>query len=577
MQAIAGFPRDFSAFHVLRDADALALVEDGFRGCFEQDTTIGLKWHLTDAEGASLYCKAWINLTRGTLAKWPSDLQQPLHILQGLASHPDAAAIASCVAPAASLVHGDLITHLSSYTTGESQLSKSTVTWLLDSMIEPLVLWMMPMVVVNKMRIQAIPVLLRILQLTEGMPMSNLRSAAGFTLYVVTCGPVDLKTHGPVDLENYWSEEKRRLSHCEDLIAALSAIAKHPEQFGVDDTLLETTAKQLAKLAAPILSHSERFSYQSKECAQSSLLHLIKARRLSIGLVPDIVLVDVLRLLHPIENVFEQHPALVKIFIDMLSTSSHPDITRFSLLLLQPLLLECSTAAVEAFLESNGINAIIRLAKSADIGDRWLQINSWTTLRHFVDSCIALNQSADSSLLHSQLPDCIFRSDLFETLSAVIASRQWWLLERSKWIPTLMTLCELWPDEPVWQKLFMVGHEVDGYPTEEQGMCSPMEKLEAIILSHRGTASALDGRQDDYETRSIRTVSTIPLRAQRTTDPISFQRMGVIEDDEESASLTHSSSIPRWLPFNKPYIFAKRKKPEYPREELRRQELGGIA
>jgi len=539
LQAIAGFPRDFSAFHNLRDAHALAAVEEGFRGCFEQDTTLGLKWHLTDAAGALLYCKGWMNLARGTLAKWPSELQQPICILRDLTSHPDTAAIASCVVAVSSMdshvAHGDLIAHLLiahllSYTTGGSQLSHPTVTWLLDSLIEVLAQWMVPMAVVDATRIQAVPVLLHVLQLTEGMPMSNIRSAAGFALYVVTCGPVNLK--------NYWSEEKRRLNHCEDLIAALSVIAKQPERFGVDDTLLETTAKELAKLAAPILSHSNRFSFQSKECARSHLLHLFKAGRIGIGTVPDAVLVDVLRLLHPIRDVLESQSTLVKIFIDMLSTSSYPDITRLSVLLLQPLLLDCSTVVAKTFLESNGINTIIRVAKSGDIDDRWLQVNSWRTLRHFVESCIVLyGQAADSPPLESHLPDSVFRSDLFETLCAVIASRRLWLLERSNWIPTLVTLCRLWPDEAVWRKLFTVAHDADGYLTEEPGMYSLMEKLEAIILSHRGTASALDGGLNDYETQSVRTMSTTSLRAQRATKPISFQRMEAIEDDEVSVSL----------------------------------------
>ena len=537
LQAIAGFPRDFSAFYTLRDAHAITLVEEGFQGCFEQDTTIGLKWHLMGAEGASLYCKAWMNLTRGTLAKWPSELQQPLRILQDLASHPDAAAIASCVVPVSSAVHGDLIAHLSSYAMGDSQLSPSTVTWLLDSMIEVLVQWLMPMAVVDAMRIQAVPVLLRILQLTGGMPMSNIRSAAGFALYVVTCGPVDLNTAEPVNLTNYWSEAERRSNHCEDLIAALSAVAQQPEQFGVDNTLLETAAKELAKLAAPILSHSERFPCRSKESARSSLLHLLNAGRIGIGTVPDTVLVDVLRLLHPIQSILEYHPALVKIFIDMLSTSSHPDITRLSVSLLQPLLLECSNSVAETFLENDGINAIIRVAKSGDIDDRWLQINSWGALRHFVDSCIALHsQSGNLSPLRTKLLDSIFRSGLFGTLCEAIASRHFWLLERSKWIPTLMALYRLWPDEVVWRKLFVVAHEANGCPSEEPGISSLM-KLEAIILSHRGTASALDGRLDSYETQNIRTMSTTSLAAQRATvRPRLFQRTEVVED-EESVSL----------------------------------------
>ena len=216
-----------------------------------------------------------MNLTKGILVKWPSELQQPLCILQDLASHPDAAAIASRVVPVSSVVHGDLIAHLLRYTMGESQPSHSTVMRLLDSMIEVLVQWLIPMAVVDETRIQAVPVLLRILQLTGGMPMSNVRSAAGFTLYMLTCRPVDLNTCGPV---NYGSEAERRLNHYEDLITTLSTIAA--KQFGVDDTLLETPPKELANLAAPIFSYSKRFPCQSKNahslvcCISSQLVEL---------------------------------------------------------------------------------------------------------------------------------------------------------------------------------------------------------------------------------------------------------------------------------------------------------------
>ena len=49
----------------------------------------------------------------------------------------------------------------------------------------------------------------------------------------------------------------------------------------------------------------------------------------------------------------------------------------------------------------------------------------------------------------------------------------------------------------------MVSPDMDGYPTEERGCVPPIDKPEAIILSHRATASALD---EDYETQSIWTM-----------------------------------------------------------------------
>jgi len=51
-----------------------------------------------------------------------------------------------------------------------------------------------------------------------------------------------------------------------------------------------------------------------------------------------------------------------------------------------------------------------------------------------------------------------------------------------------MQLCQLWPYQAVWRKLFRVAQGANGYPTEEPeepGMCCLMEKIEAIILPRR--------------------------------------------------------------------------------------------
>jgi hypothetical protein len=96
LRAIAGLPRDFSAIHILREADALRLVEQEFQSYFDKDTTIGVN---SGAEGAS-YCKAWMNLIRGTSKQWPSEPHDPLWKLQDPKDTCDIAAIATCVTAA---------------------------------------------------------------------------------------------------------------------------------------------------------------------------------------------------------------------------------------------------------------------------------------------------------------------------------------------------------------------------------------------------------------------------------------------------------------------------------------------
>ncbi|GLB40922.1 hypothetical protein LshimejAT787_0901370 [Lyophyllum shimeji] len=486
LQAIAGVPRNFTAIHILREAGAVRLVERGFQSCFEKDTTLGVKWHVVDAEAACLYCKAWMSLTRGTSEQWPLELLDPLWKLQELTDHVDCAAIASCAVALSSvdshLAQWELLAYLSRYVAGEVQLSPSTLCWLLDSMIDGLCQWEMPIAVIEKTIILAVPVLLRLLKHIEDLPTSSVRSAAGLALYILTCD-------GPVNLLDYWSEEQRRESHCRVMLKALSSIAADPERFGVTETLLDVMAQELARLASPLVSQSHRFSSELKDIARSSLFRLFMAGRLAVGVIPDPALADVLHLLNQIQVPPSHHPRFVKTVVATLLASSHQGITSWSVRLLRPLLSECRLAVVEAFTECSGINAILRAAMFGDIDNRRLQVDCWRTLCAFINSSTALylkdRELARSETAAEHQLDTIFQSDFFEIVCAVIASRRWWLFEVSgRWIPTFVTLCTLRPHETVWSKLMKVIQDMNEKDREHEGMLDILDQIEAIIQTN---------------------------------------------------------------------------------------------
>jgi len=61
---------------------------------------------------------------------------------------------------------------------------------------------------------------------------------------------------------------------------------------------------------------------------------------------------------------------MVKILVDTLRRSSHPDLANWSVRLLKKLLAGCSISVIQAFMESGGIDAVLRAAKVRDHGHR---------------------------------------------------------------------------------------------------------------------------------------------------------------------------------------------------------------
>ncbi|KAJ6625879.1 hypothetical protein B0H10DRAFT_2001191 [Mycena sp. CBHHK59/15] len=480
LQAIAGLPREFSAHCLLRDAGALPRIEQAFQACFHKDTTVDLQWHLVDPDSAELYCRAWMKLTRGTSEQWPFNIVEPLWMLQDLNTHPDTAAIASCAVALSSIdshmSQWELLSYLARCAAGEIQLSQTTQCCLLDSISECFVRWEMPVAVIEDTALRAVPVLLRILHLTGELPSHTIvRSAAALALYIVTIGAVNLGS--------YMREEKRRAEYCELMIQALSAIVETPDRFGVQDSLLDTVGLELARLASPVVAQSERFPQRLRIIARSSLSKLYADGRIAQGTVPDHILADVLHLLFPPTELPQSRQSIfVTTLVETLETSSHPDITNWAVRLLEVLLSRCSLSVSQAFVEGNGINAVVRAARAGAVDSRRLQIDSLRTMCAFIASTTTVYKQTKAS--HSILDahfDALFHSDFFDTLCSVVASRRWWLFEVSgHWLPPIVELCRIRPDATIWQNVFKTFKEFSERNEKEDGYSETLSHLDVI-------------------------------------------------------------------------------------------------
>ncbi|KAG7094007.1 hypothetical protein E1B28_007636 [Marasmius oreades] len=496
LQAISGLPRDFAALHLLRDAGALHSVEQEFEKCFHKDTTIDLQWHLVDPEKALLYCRAWINLTRGTSEQWPVDIVEPLWLLQDTKAHPEAAAIAACAVALSSFdshtSQWELLSYLSRCASGELQLSQATQCCLLDSIIECMVRWEMPLAVIEQTNVRAVPTLLRMLHLTEDLPSSELQSASTLALYVITHG-------GIFNLDEYRSEDRRREECCQLLVKALAVLIDNPEHFGVTEDLIDIIAKQFCRLAPSVVAQSERFPQALKETVKAALTRLYIDRRIGIGITPNILLANVLHLLYPPLLVPDKQRApLVSILIENLRTPvPNPGITGCSIRLLEVLVSDCTLPVMAAFTESQGIPAILRLMKAGGEDSRRPQIESLRTLFTFIRNVTMQYQfqthiqNVEELNLHV---DTIFQSEFFEIFCSFISKRRWWLYEISgDWMPTLFRLCKLRPAQPVWVMVVRVFREFTNQNFGEDGY------METVALLDAMAAITNNDNSDDWE------------------------------------------------------------------------------
>ncbi|KAF9471722.1 hypothetical protein BDN70DRAFT_845191 [Pholiota conissans] len=261
LQAIGGLPKDFTAFHVLREMGAIPLVLRHFSTCFHQDISLDLRWHVTDAEVAERYCRAWVRLTHGTSILWPRSLQAPLQILRAC-DNLHASAIATCIIALNHLESRTsqlgLIYHLKAFVDGESNLSDLTQRWLLDTFLECSINWELRAAVVHDIAQRSIPVLLRLLQRTTDQSLTAHN-------YITIPRILRVLTTGNLDGLMPWDEENRAHAFRQTMIPVFNAIIQYPAHYGVKDDVLDFIVVQFAQLAAPIFTRI-RFSQEIKEC-----------------------------------------------------------------------------------------------------------------------------------------------------------------------------------------------------------------------------------------------------------------------------------------------------------------------
>jgi hypothetical protein len=169
--------------------------------------------------------------------------------------------------------------------------------------------------------------------------------------------------------------------------------------------------------------------------------------------------------------------------VETLETSSHPDIINWAVRLLEVLLTRCSLPVTEAFVDNNGINAVLRAAKAGNVDSRRLQIDSLRTLCAFIGSSTALHKDGSTdnrTILNAQF-DLVFQSEFFETLCSVVGSRRWWLFEISgHWMPSLVHLCHLRPHESVWKMVVKVFRDFAERNVGEDGYMETLSHLDVI-------------------------------------------------------------------------------------------------
>lgn len=282
-------------------------------------------------------------------------------------------------------------------------------------------------------------------------------------------------TMGNLDVPTLWDEEIQPHVFRQTMILVFTSIIQYPDRYGVQGEVLEFVIIQFAQLAAPIFTRID-FPRELKDAARQGLSKLYLEGRVAQGLVPDSILADVLQVLHPPVGVTQaQRPWFVKTLLNTLSTSPDLNVEIGCIRLLEPLLTGCQSDVVRAFTEANGIATLLHLSNAGDTDSRRLQIDCIRTLCIFIQSSTTcyLTQEAmcpsHSPSIEKQF-DEIFASDFFKTLLSTVASRHWWLSEIADcWLPSLLRLCEIRPQEQIWKRVEVVFRDFAENNVGEEG------------------------------------------------------------------------------------------------------------
>ncbi|KIM45475.1 hypothetical protein M413DRAFT_341491 [Hebeloma cylindrosporum] len=483
LQAIGGLPRNFSAFHILREAGVIPMVLQHFSCCFRRDVSFDTHWDVINHNAAEKYCRSWMRLTHGTSEEWPRDLRAPLNALKCIDGNLHVSLIAACAIALNSLDSRTpqlaLISYLHEFANGESNVDELTQRWLLDTFLECILSWELHAAVVNDLTKRAVPVLLQLLQQASDRQSSHRRSTIALILRFLTVGSVDSTF--------LWDEEQRQQGFHNIIIPSLAAIVMDTENYGVKDELLNFTTSEFSRLVAPVFTRSSNFPSTIKNIARSGLSKLYLDGRIDVGLIPDCDLADILQILHPLPVAPEQHPWFVKTLLRTLTTSTHVSVAIAAIRLLEPLITDCDSTVLGVFTEENGIAALLRAANTGDTDSRRLQIDCIRALCVFIRSSTSLSQPLG---MEKQF-DIIFESEFFTTLIAVVGARRWWLAEIvAIWLPSMLRLCVIRPEEQIWRSVEGVFRHFAELNVEEDGyqrMLDDLDQMNQIIMGARTT------------------------------------------------------------------------------------------
>ena len=137
-----------------------------------------------------------------------------------------------------------------------------------------------------------------------------------------------------------------------------------------------------------------------------------------------------------------------------------------------------------------GMATMLRLSNAGDTDSRRLQTDCIRTLCIFIQSTTARCLSTDilcpshSPSIDKQFDD-VFQSDFFKVLLFTVGSRHWWLAEiADTWLPSLLQLCRLRPQEPIWLKVEAVFRDFAENHVGEEGsqfMMDNLDKMNTIL------------------------------------------------------------------------------------------------
>lgn len=451
LQAIAGLPRDFTAYQLLRQAGAIEMILERFESCFQLDTTLGNQWCIKDPHAAEKYCRGWLRLTYQTKIKWPTRLLQPLYMLRDLPRHPAVNVTAACILALTSLEEyspqDGLLSFLSRHVNEEVRLSWSAQQEILDTLLECIALWELSAAAIAEIVFRAVPILIRLLHRLGNTGPPTLRHAISFNLYALTGNFVDqgVRRDGDKRKDMYWDAS----------IKALSEVALKRACYGVEgEGLLGIVALELARVANVLVTKPQKFPQSLYDSAKAAFTSLYLEGHIITRDVPEDTLANVLYLLHPPtlpeperQAVFTHH------LIDTLRHSKQQNTICNTLRLLDAHLASYSLPAMKAFMRGGGLEMLLHIANTRSIDGRRLQMDSLRALCTFVNASATLYLE-DGDNFDPSYFDTVFQSDFLKTLCAVIAAGGWWLTDVAHvWAPALVKLCRVRPGHDSWRKV----------------------------------------------------------------------------------------------------------------------------